>query len=229
MKQDVRARWVYTPHTVQGPRSQRRSHMTALKMEQVMYAVVQHQGAAYDDEPFDVTIGVYTTEDAAKTAADEMETAHHAAAIQPVGDCKHSVQPIPINTIIADRALPWTRKYTSYDVMKHFEHIKPGYCGPPPVVTEGVLREYNGVVSILPGPKADEVQAKLYTKLAAGNVSIHDKRKIKQLVAYCNNESMMAVLQLLHGIEFSELETKVLKVNYRENYRNWDWVDEQAR
>ena len=160
-----------------------------------MFALVQHQTANYDDQLFDVTIGVYTTKEAADVAANDMNAAYFVA----FGEInKHSVVSIPINTIIAEHALPWSSYRQNYEITKHFEHIKPGYCGSPPVETDGLFVEYQGNVEIIPGPKADELQAKLSQKLQT-SVSIHDKRKIRQLVGYNNDECLMAAGQFTFG------------------------------
>jgi hypothetical protein len=130
-------------------------------MALVLFALQQHQAL------FDLTIGVFASEAAARKAADDMNDAYEAAL--PRNPLKHSVRQMPINTILADVALPYDPSVCTFrqaEALQHFERVLPGCCGPPPqpVDPSGVLWEWRGRTE---GSAADAFGLQLAEKLSA--------------------------------------------------------------
>jgi hypothetical protein len=183
----------------------------------ILFALQQQQLAAYNDEPFDVTIGVYASEAAAEKAADDMDAAYeaYAASCSRGEGLRHSVLPMPVNTILADVALPCDPSVCTFsqaETLRPFEHIVPGCCGPPPQPVDpgGVLREWRGRTEVIDGPAADAFEMQLVEKLRDnGNVSLADRRKFMQLVGYGGAECMQAAVRLVEG-QITELESRFM-------------------
>jgi len=183
-----------------------------------MFFLIQSQNSAYE-----VTIGVYNTEEAAQQAADDMD----AACLTALGSyhhVTHYVKQVVANIVIADAAFPWNSHKHIYNTTKHFEHIAPGYCGPPPVETDGVISEYQGRTTIISGQKSGELLAKLQIKIME-NTSYHAKRRILQLVGYRTEESFLVALALFKDIELSELERKVLNASFYLGPTFWNFLN----